>query len=244
MRPLSARELLDIWETSARQPIEQRALRLLGAAQPEASYEDLAQLPVGRRDEQLMSLRERLFGAQLIGVVSCPLCGEHLQLTVNAADLHVAHAAESDRLSLTVDGYAINYRLPNSADLLMLANCDSVDAGRTLLLKRCLQNARYDNVDQQIDALPTNVLDVVSAHMAQADPQADLQFYLVCPACRHHWLAAFDVMAFLWNEIDHWAHRILRDVHVLALNYGWSEADILTMNVARRQAYLELIDSE
>lgn len=241
MRPLSARELLDIWETGARQPLAQRALRLLGAAQPDASYDALAQLPIGQRDAQLLTLREWLFGAQLLSVVSCPQCGERLQLTLNTPDLHVAPGAGSDTLSLTVKGYSIRYRLPNSADLLVLANCGSVEAGRTLLLNRCLQNVQHDNADQAIDALPADVLEAITAHMAQADPQADLQFDLHCPACGHHWLAAFDVMAFLWNEIDSWAHRVLRDVHMLASAYGWSEADILEMGATRRQLYLDLI---
>jgi hypothetical protein len=79
--------------------------------------------------------------------------------------------------------------------------------------------------------------------MAQADPQADIQLDLSCPACQHHWQAAFDVVAFLWNEIDSWAHRILSDIHVIASAYGWSEADILALSAARRQTYLDLIET-
>ncbi len=116
MRPLSARELLDIWETSARQPLAQRALRLLGAVQPDVTYDALAQLPIGQRDAQLLALREGLFGAQWVSVVSCPQCGERLQLTLNTPDLQVAPGAGSDTLALSVEGYSIRYRLPNSAD--------------------------------------------------------------------------------------------------------------------------------
>jgi hypothetical protein len=241
MHPLSARELLDIWETSARQPLVQRALRLLGAAQPDTTYDALAQLPIGQRDAQLLSLREWLFGTPLVGVVSCPQCGERLQLTLSTPELHVTPGVGSDVLSLTIADYSIRYRLPNSADLLALAKCDSAEAGRTLLLNRCLQTVQRDNVDQVIDALPADVIEAITAHMAQADPRADLQFDLNCPVCRYRWLAAFDVVAFLWNEIDSWAHRVLRDVHILASAYGWSEVDILTMSATRRQSYLDLI---
>jgi hypothetical protein len=104
-----------------------------------------------------------------------------------------------------------------------------------------VQNVQCDDVDQALDTLPADVIEAITTHMAETDPQADVQFDLTCPACGHRWLAAFDVMAFLWNEIDTWARRVLRDVHVLASAYGWSEADILSMGAMRRQAYLDLI---
>lgn len=244
MRPLAAlaaRELLDIWEAGARQPLAQRALWLLSAAQPDTSYAALAQLPIGERDAQLLTLCERLFGAQLVSVATCPQCGERLQLTLNTPDLKVPAGVSLEPLTLTVDRYSIRYRLPNSTDLLALPGCDSAEAGRQLLLTRCIQSVQTDDGDQAIEALPNDVTAAVIAHMAQADPQADVQFDLNCPACQHHWLAAFDIAAFLWDEIAGWAQRILREVHVLASAYGWSEADILSMSATRRQSYLDLI---
>jgi hypothetical protein len=49
-------------------------------------------------------------------------------------------------------------------------------------------------------------------------------------------------VAFFWKEINHWANRILREVHLLASTYGWSEADILALTPTRRQWYLALVD--
>jgi len=98
-----------------------------------------------------------------------------------------------------------------------------------------------DGGDQAVEALPDGVIAALTAQMAQADPQADLQLDLSCPACRHRWLAAFDMITFLWNEIDSWARRMLREVHALASAYGWSEADILSMSATRRHLYLDLI---
>ncbi len=243
MRSLSARELLGIWEAGETQPLAHRALLLLSAALPELSYEALAQLPIGQRDGLLLTLREGLFGAQLVSAASCPQCGEKLQLTVNTPGLHVPTGAEPDALSSTIGGYSVQYRLPNSHDLLALAGCSSVEAGRQLLLSRCVQNAQVDHIDRPIEALPPDVIEAIMLCMAQADPQADLQFELNCPACGHRWLAPFDVAAFLWSEIDRWAQRVVCDVHVLASAYGWSEADILSLSATRRQLYLDLIGS-
>jgi hypothetical protein len=37
-----------------------------------------------------------------------------------------------------------------------------------------------------------------------------------------------------------WVRRLLREVHTLALAYGWREADILNMSARRRRFYLEM----
>ncbi|MGH8523199.1 MAG: phage baseplate protein, partial [Gammaproteobacteria bacterium] len=72
----------------------------------------------------------------------------------------------------------------------------------------------------------------------RADPQSNLQISLTCPACGHCWEALFDIVFFLWAEINHWAERTLRAVHLLARAYGWREADVLAMSPTRRQMYL------
>ena len=82
---------------------------------------------------------------------------------------------------------------------------------------------------------------MLESRMAQADPQANIQLALGCPACGHSWLALFDIVGFFWREIDTWARRVLRDIHTLALAYGWSEAEILALSPWRRQFYLEMV---
>ena len=157
MSPLTARDLLDIWEAGADQSPAQRALWLLGAALAERSYEELAQLSIGQRDAQLLRLYEQLFGSRLISVADCPQCGERLQLTLTTADVLIASDTVSNTQSVTVEGYTVQYRLPNSTDLLALATCDSVEAGRALLLSRCVSSVQRDQVDQDVASLPASV---------------------------------------------------------------------------------------
>ncbi len=76
--------------------------------------------------------------------------------------------------------------------------------------------------------------------LAELDPAADLRFDLVCPACGHGWEPLFDVAAFLWAAVERWALLTLRDVHQLALAYGWRESDVLALSPLRRQLYLEM----
>jgi hypothetical protein len=243
MRPLTAREVLEVWEIGATQSLAHRALLLLAAANPDRPYEALTRLSLGQRDVLLMTLREWLFGPQLISVASCPNCGERLQLTLSSHDLYAAEREESDSIALAVEGYSIRYRLPDSTDLLALSQDETVGDARSSLLRRCVQSIDCAGQAQPIEMVPAPVIDAIVAHMAQADSQADVQLDLNCPACQHHWLAAFDAVSFFWKEIDDWARRTVRDIHTIASTYGWSEAAILALSPARRQLYLDLIEA-
>jgi hypothetical protein len=77
--------------------------------------------------------------------------------------------------------------------------------------------------------------------MAEADPLADIQLGMTCPFCDHRWRVVFDIVSFLWTEIEAWAWRMLADVHTLAQAYGWGEREILTLSPTRRQFYLDMV---
>ena len=89
--------------------------------------------------------------------------------------------------------------------------------------------------------VPDPVVEAVQTAMAEADPLADLQLALTCPACGHAWRSPFDPAAFFWGEIEAWLPRVLREVHLLASAYGWSEREILGMDAWRRSQYLRLV---
>jgi hypothetical protein len=252
MRPLSAHDLLRVWEQGQRQQPWDRALIMLAVNSPEMTWHELAALPVGQRDARLLSLREHTFGPRLTGVSVCPACQGRLEFTIAVADLQVGSPSlypQGQRetgenqaiLSLNVAGYEVRFRLPNSLDLSALGGGADVDATRLWLLERCLLEARHNGEEIAADGLPAEVVDAVVAYMAQADPQGDVQLSLSCPGCGHYWQAMFDIVSFFWNEINAWVVRVLHEVHLLASAYGWREGDILAMSPWRRQAYLEMV---
>lgn len=242
MRALQATELLSIWEQGQAAPPIQRALLLLAAACPDLPADDLAELSIGQRDSRLLTLRQWAFGAQFISVVACPACGERLETSFNVADIRAEPDTDpAETLALAADGYQIEARLPNSRDLAALASYAGGDTGRRFLLQRCLLTVQREGQTIAADQLPPHLTDKLLSRMAEADPQADVRLVLICPACAHEWRALFDIVAYFWSEINTWARRVLREVHLLASVYGWAEADILAMNPRRRQLYLEMI---
>jgi hypothetical protein len=241
MRPLTPSILLAVWDRAAVRSAPGRAMDLLAAACPDQAPEALARLSVGRRDACLLTLREWAFGPELESLADCPRCGECLELRFRVGDIRMlAGAADPpEAVSVTVDGRELRFRLPDSEDLEVLAAGEGAD-GVSVLLRRCLLPG--PGAEQGLpDRLPDAAVEEIGARMAEADPQADIELALTCPACGHGWLAPFDVGSFLWIEVDSWARRLFQDVHLLARAYGWREADILALSPRRRQRYLEMI---
>jgi hypothetical protein len=242
MHALSASEILVAWERGFGQHPIERALTLLAAAARESPRADLAKLSIGRRDDQLLSLREQLFGSELNSLADCPGCGERLELSLTAAELRASpYGSAPASLSLKQGDWEVEFRLPNTDDLLHIGEVQDVKIGRALLLKQCILSTQENQKAAAAHELPEAVVDSVIQRMSECDPQGNIQLAMICPVCAREWQTTFDIAAFLWIEINAWAQRILREVHILARAYGWREADILSLSPWRRQAYLEMV---
>jgi len=218
-------------------------MALLASASPEVPTDSLARLSIGERDGLLLTLREWAFGPHLIGMATCPECGDRLELNFDLADVRATtENVPDEEFSITVSGYDLRLRLVNTQDLVAILDGRDLASAREMLLKRCILAVRYRGEVGSIDQLPFDVVGEVVELMELLDPQADVQLALTCPSCAHQWDAAFDIVSFFWAEIESWARRLLREVHSLAREYGWRESDILAMSPTRRQLYLELID--
>jgi len=229
MRALSATELLRVWERGLNQLPLQRALTLLAAAaSPESSSDSLANLSIGQRDAQLLTLREITFGQKFVGLADCPACNEKIELSFDAANIRAQNETEtSGELVLRTEGRDVRFRLPTSADLLLVQS-------REQLLKRCVLS--------EGNHLEENVAHAIVEEMLSADPMADIQLALSCSSCGHQWQASFDIVAFFWREINVAARSLMRDIHALASAYGWTECEILALSPTRRRAYLEMVN--
>ena len=241
MRPLSAAELLNVWERGAAQQPAGRALALLAASCPEEGADALAALSVGARDALLLRLREWTFGPRLSCVGECPGCGQRLEFGLEVSDLLVPDAGgAAGELALEALGFEVRFRLPDSSDLIAIGR-GGAGGGRRRLLERCLLSAARAGVEVAAADLPDGVLDTVADEMGRRDPQADVQLSLTCPDCGRHWESPFDIVSYFWGELHAWAQRVLREVHALALAYGWREADILALSPVRREIYLQMV---
>jgi hypothetical protein len=244
VRQLSASTLLSLWERAAgHHPID-RALLVLCEVYPERSFEELAGLPVGRRDALLLRFYRSCFGSQLDGIGQCPKCGSHAEFGLRISDLIAQAGCEVEECveqSYSCTGYDLRFRLPSSLDLAAIVECRDVEDARKLLLRRCVLGVVSKGSTVEVEDLPEGVIEPLTAEMLDLDPLAELQLDLSCPSCDEGWQMILDVVCFLWERIEAEAKRLLREVHVLARAYAWSESDILQMSARRRRLYSEMV---
>lgn len=243
MRALTVPELLSVWERGLGACPFERALALLSAASPESSAASVTRVSIGCRDARLLRLREWAFGSELLIVAACPRCHGSIETTLAVADLRTpaetTDGAESS--SLTMGDYRILFRAPNSEDLRACVGLDLAASRRTLLARSVL-DARRGGETISAGELPGAVIESLIKRIAEID-RAEIGIALICPDCQYRWNELFDIVSFFWTEIDAWARRLLREVHVLASAYGWSERDILSLSPTRRQIYLALAEA-
>lgn len=241
MKALASPELLAVWEWGEDRHTIDRSLALLAAALPEKSWDELAALPVGRRDGLILELRWRIFGPFLEAHVPCSACGETMELELEIRELLArAEAFEGTEVELAVDGWEIRCRLPDSRDLAAIVGCGDEEAGRALLLERCVETARRIGRDCTADQLPGPVIDALSKSLEEADPLAVIELQSTCRECGHVGAEFLDSGSLVWSEVRGEVERLLREVDVLARRYGWTEDEVLALGPRRRRAYLEL----
>jgi len=243
MRTLTGREILHIWEVGQGQHPLDRAMTMLHVAFPEATRDELVLLTIGQRDTHLLTMREQTFGTRMSSLAICPKCQGQVEFTLNTSDMRTLRDIEPavEVQQMTVDGYEVHFRLPNSVDLSTLVGYSDVAQARHLLLSRCIVQASKDGITVNVEDLPETIVEALAAQMDERDPQAEMELDLKCGACGHHWQVLFDIVSFFWIEINIYAKRLLGEVHILAQVYGWRELDILTMSALRRQFYLEMV---
>lgn len=237
---LDETKILALWERGVGLHALDRALLLAAAAQPGVAGDELAALPLGRRDRLVLALRRHAFGPRLPVLTRCPHCDEPLEFELDAEALSAetdGGAAETE-FELELEGMTLRLHLPDSFDLAAAAQCADVAAACTCLLRRCVLSAQGSQGPVALDGLSAAQLAAVGEALLSADPGAELRLALSCPACAQTWYGWLDPVAYAWTEFAHQARQALGDVHALASAYGWSEGQILALSPARRAAYL------
>src|SRR6266545_4497450 len=239
MPDFSAPARLELWQAAERRDRVERALMLAVAAEGGTTPTDeVAALPVGRRDARALVLHAALGGGTLEAAAPCPACGEQAEFAVDA-DALLARAAEPARPTpVEAAGFVVDWRCPDSRDVAAAAEAGDPVAAERVLLERCVIAATGPDGDLDATALPAEAREQLARTMAESDPLAEVLVAVSCPACETAFAADLDIGAFVWAELRADAQRLLREVDVLARAYGWTEADVLALDDRRRAAYL------
>jgi hypothetical protein len=247
MQPITHAELLQLWEIGNEQTLIEKTLLLLAKTSPEETPGSVAMLSIGERDEMLLTLREHLFGTRLINTATCPHCANMVEWEINSSDLHLQPDPPfpvNNYFGFVKDDIQIRYRLPNSNDLARVTQSPNTYLSNPdKLLIDCIVDIRHNDKVLEAEDLHPDLLRELDLQLGKDDPQADIGMLLDCPSCSKNWEAKFDIVTYLWSEIDIWATHLLHEIYLLASSFGWAEKDILNMSKQRRKMYVKLIQA-
>jgi len=235
-------DVLRMWERGVGRSPPERALALLAAADPLATWDELSALPLCHRDRMLLELRRRLLGDPVRARHACAGCGSAIELATTVSALLDASAETVEASTqFHLDDCAVRVRLPTTLDMMLVVE-HWADA-RTALLELCVS---YDPPSDEpwraaavSDASRATLLDAIELRSGAAA----LQLAVTCAGCGARAIAEFDIVSFLWQEIAAEARRLAREVVALARAFAWREADVLALAPQRRRLYLELAES-
>lgn len=204
-------------------------------------------LVAGDREALLLHLRRITLGDRFSCVLACPACGGLMDLDLDVGQLLVApystrRATHEARVRSSGRTLLVRFRLPNGDDqetVVPLARRDPAAAVRAVV-ERCVHSV-VDEESGVPHALQDEAIEQIGVLMAERDPQAEILLDAECPACGSRAPAVFDAASYVQEEIGQHGDALLRQIHLLASRYHWSERAILRLSARRRRMYLDLI---
>lgn len=244
MHDLMADQLMALMEAGSGRSSIDRAQLMLAWGYPERTWKELAALPIGVRDTLLFKLRQQLFGNNSKLSCHCPHCQANFQFDADISDILAVTDTVDDANSCVVvkaGRTSLKLRPIDGRDLAALpTNLDEQEAVRFLVARVIVSvsNSAGNMVAvPRSDDIKESWIKAAAAALAKKDPLSVVAFGLACADCNHEWRVFFDAGQLLWSELAAENAATLEEIHLLAKNYGWHEADIVAIPQMRRKVY-------
>jgi hypothetical protein len=200
-------------------------------------------LPVDR-DYLLLHLNRLTFGDERYQTLECPhaRCGRRLEVrfTLSSADRPEVPERATGAIALP-GGQLIRFRLPTAADQSELHDVAPPEL-EAEFLRRCVRSEAGSLVGwSELMAMPAAIRTAVVKHIVAASPEIDLAVPVDCVECSQPFRFVFDPVRSLLAELEQSRAELIKQVHRLALNYHWSQSEILSLPNALRREYLTLL---
>jgi hypothetical protein len=124
------------------------------------------------------------------------------------------------------------FRLPTVSDQESVLGLET-DAGAGALLERCM--VAGDPMDNP--QLLQNAMDEVG-------PVLDVDLDAACPKCGAHESVRFGIQTYLLRMLAYEKRFLVREIHLIAVAYGWGHEEILGLTREDRRAFVSLIQAE
>lgn len=189
----------------------------------------------------LLLLRQMIIGDLLRTDVVCPAsgCGQLFDVVFRIGNYLAHHQPRKARGVEPAEepgwfhccGTPVSFRLPKGADQIKIATQPRPERE---LIRLCIRP----------DTLSARMLKRVEGAMELLAPSLSHELQGKCPECGAEVALYFDVQQFVLLELRDQAVFLYDDVHLLARQYHWSQAEILALPRSRRVRYAEMVRQE
>jgi hypothetical protein len=200
-----------------------------------------------------LSIGDRQFIAQQLSVElglgeiwmtsACAACGEQFDFMIRFSELPVTEAGSGYPFAqVNTSIGSMWWRVPTGADQKALSAVDEDDNLIRVLVERCLVNDHYGENKEaspnKLGSLSDDDLRMVETALESIAPRVTTEVRVTCIECGKIGKIHIDPYWFLNRNSE----DIIDQIHRIALNYHWSETEILALPKKRRRRYLKLID--
>ncbi|WP_367361231.1 hypothetical protein ACJ77P_04795 [Syntrophus buswellii] len=232
-------------------PMPARVTKALAAALEHVGGElplpaTVAALSVGDRQFLMARLAVEFGLGETWFTAPCRRCGERFDFAVDYRNLPVKEAGPGYPFAEVETSLGrCRFRVPSGADQEILAGLADDRAAIPCLVKCCLVALAGRRVEDplpsgdRMEAFSPGDVARIEAALEEAAPEVAVSVQAACPACGTAHGIDVDPYRILYNRLG---EGLLREIHILASTYHWSEAEILGLSLHRRRRYLDLID--
>lgn len=190
------------------------------------------------RDRLLAALYLRTFGDRIESTLHCTGCTQpfeiHFSLKALATTLdqrspQPSFAPVTANLFEAAEGW--RFRLPTGRD--ERAAASGSGAIESTLAERC-----------SVSTETTPDADVLQSAMEEVAPLLETELKASCPECGRNHVIHFDIQTYFLSSLLNEKSRLASEIHRLALSYGWSLSDVLSLTRTERRRLVELVDTE
>lgn len=206
-----------------------------------SAEEKLGRLTIGDCVELVLLLRKATLGERLACELSCPKCGGAISVDVSVnALMNRSRPGSMPDHTVRIGNFLLELRPTTARDVEALLS----SRGAPDLVERLVRSCVVSCEPPLPERLTHEFLDEIASKLSELDTGAETILEMSCPTCSHPFKVPFAVEDFFLQEMEARQAQLEREVHLLALNYHWSEDAILSMPSRRRKQYVELISSD
>jgi hypothetical protein len=198
-----------------------------------------AELCASDRDLLLAAVYRCVYGDRIESTARCAGCESSFDLSFSLQELCASLETQRDQQAaeLLPDGTfrlprGGRFRLPTGRDECAVVGLPPEEAARAL--HNCCRTEGGAEVGPE----------ALDAALEQVAPVLHLDLVARCPECGQRQILDFDIQSFLLGTLLKERCRLTTEVHQLALAYGWSLHEILSLGRSERRALAELVEVE